>query len=180
MPDSPIPDSALISTTQVYDIEQLEIKEPGLKEFLVQLTQTVNNLSLIINMKDTGYYFLSEFVNSQYYFPIEVPPGDYNTVQQPRAVYRKVIWWDKPLPNAGTDTQAHNIDIESQFRFTRIYGCTTNPNFPEAYIPLPYASPVLNKNIELSVDFIDVIITTAFDYSDFTSAFIVLEYVKES
>lgn len=180
MPDSPLPDSALISTTQVYDIEQLEIKEPGLKEFLVQLTQTVNSLSLILNMKDTGYYYLSEFANSQYYFPVEIPDGTYEIIQQPRPVYRKVVWWNKPLPNAGTDTEPHGIDVEFDFRFTRIYGCATKPTFPPSYIPLPFASPILNRNISLSADDADVIITTAFNYSAYTSAFIVLEYVKES
>lgn len=179
MPDFPVPDSALIPTTSVYDIEQLEIKEAGLKEFLVQLTQSVNNIALVLNMKDTGYYFLSEFANSQYYFPTPIPDGTYENIQQPRAVYRKVVWWDKPLPNAGSDTQAHGINVDLTFQFTRIYGCSSDQVFEE-YIPLPYASPVLNKNIQLDVDSTNVTITTAIDYSNFTNTFIVLEYLKES
>jgi len=179
MPDYPVPDSALIPTTAVYDIEQLEIKEPGLKEFLVQLTQTVNNISLLMNMKDTGYYFLNEFANSQYFF--SAVGSVYSTQQEPRAVYRKVVWWNKPLPNAGTDTELHGIvGIDANFRFTRIYGCATKDSVPYIYLPLPFATPVLNSNIALVVDDTDVSITTAIDYSDFTSAFIILEYLKES
>ncbi len=178
MPDMPVPNSVLIPTNRVYDIEQLEIKDAGLKEFLVQLTQTVNTMSLVMNMKDSGYYFLAELVNSQYFFPL--PRTSYETIQDPRPVFRMVVWWNKPLPNAGTDTQPHNIvGIDANFRFTRIYGCATDP-VNLVYIPLPFASPILNENIKLFADNTVVTITTARNYSNFTSAFIILEYLKMS
>lgn len=179
MPDMPPPDAILIPTTRVYDIEQLEIENAGLKEFLVQLTQTVNTMSLVMNMKDSGYYFLTEIVNSQYYFPL--PRTSYETIQEPRPVYRTTVWWNKPLPNVGTDTQAHNIvGIDANFRFTRIYGCASKPTVPFSYIPLPFASPTAGRDILLAVDATNVIITTAFNYSAYTSTFIVLEYIKMS
>ena len=180
MPDFNLPDSALVPTTQVYDIEELEISTPGLKEFLVQLTQTVNSLSLILNMKDTGYYTLSEFANSQYYFPVEVPPATYNTIQEPRPVYRKVVNFGA-LPNAATTTVAHGIQgIDANFRFTRIYGCASDP-IALNYIPIPYASTVAAaNNIELDVTAVNVRIRTGTNRSAFTSTFVILEYVKES
>jgi hypothetical protein len=183
MPDYTVPDSALIPTTNIYDIEQLEISEPGLKEFLVQLTQTVNNIALITNMKDTGYYYLQEFVNSQTYFPVQVPPATYDTIQDPRAVYRTVVWFDQALPNTGTITKAHNIkNIDSGWRFTRIYGCASNPT-ALTYVPIPYASTAapLTNNIAILVDNTNVIISTgSAAFVAYTSTYVVLEYVKES
>lgn len=195
MPDFELPDSALIPTTEIYQIEELDIREPGLKEFLVQLTQTVNTIALIMNMKDTGYYMTNEIANSQYFF--NASGNTLQTGTEPRPVYRKVVWWNQPLPNAAIATMPHNIqgilintpppaNPWTNFRFTKIYGCATDPGNSAAprnpeFIPLPYSSTIdpIN-NIELSANQTNVTIRTGIDRTRFTSAFIVLEYVKES
>jgi hypothetical protein len=46
------------------------------------------------------------------------------------------------------------------------------------YIPLPYASPTLVNNIQLSVDATNVTITTGIDYSAYTVTYVILEYIK--
>lgn len=182
MPDFNLPDSLLIPTTEIYNFEELEIENESLKEFLVQLTQTVNALSLAVNMKDTGYYFPSEIANSQYYFTAS---GNTLTNQEePRPVFRKVVFWNQPLPNAALATMAHGIQginpPPTTFRFTRIYGCATDPAGPQ-FIPIPYVSTTaIANNIEIDVTATQVRIRTGSNRTNFTSAFIVLEYVKES
>lgn len=187
MPDNNVPDSLLIPTTYVYDIENIDNIDIGLKNFLVQLTTTVNTMAVALNMKDTGYYVTNEMVNSQSYF---------NTVNdvpvlggEPRPVYRKVINFGA-LPNAAIKSVAHGIQNivvgapPTSFRFTRIYGCASAPGgggvFPQ-FIPIPYASTnSLAESIEMDVTYINVRIRTGSDRSAFTTCYVVLEYVKES
>ena len=180
MPDFNVPDSALIPTTEIYQIEELEANE-SIKNFLTDLTQNVNNIALIMNMKDTGYYVTNEIANSQSYF--NASGNTLVTGTEPRPVYRTVVWWNQPLPNAATATMAHGIQgitPATSFRFTRIYGCATDPAIPE-FIPIPYSSTVAAaNNIEISANATVVTIRTGVDRTRFTSAFIVLEYVKES
>ena len=180
MPDFNLPDSALIPTTEIYQIEELEANE-SIKTFLTNLTHNVNNIALIMNMKDTGYYVTNEIANSQSYF--NASGNTLVTGTEPRPVYRKVVWWNQPLPNTGSVAIPHGIQgigAPTTFRFTRIYGCATDPNAP-IFFPIPFASPVLLGNsISLFADAANVTITTGIDRSNFTSAFIVLEYVKES
>src|SRR5678815_1473821 len=116
---------AFLPTTDVYDtqaIYELDIKSEDFKEFLVRLRQSTNNIALVVNIKDSGYYVLTEFVNGQAFFPN--PLLSSTTQQAPvfRQVFRKVINFGA-LPNAGTKSVAHGIDINSTFTFTRIYAC---------------------------------------------------------
>jgi len=66
-----------------------------------------------------------------------------------------------------------------------MYGCTTrqaNPNrlFIQHLVLylLPYASSTVNNSISIAVDANNLIITTAIDYSDYTTTYVVLEYLK--
>ncbi len=62
------------------------------------------------------------------------------------------------------------------FTFTRIYGTATNTG--PTYRPLPYASPTLNLNIELSVDNTNINVTVGAGQTALTQCYIVLEYFK--
>lgn len=170
---------AFISTTNVWDTSQLysvDIKSPEFKELLVRLYQNVNNISTILNLKDTGYYDVQEFVNGQLFFPN--PALSSSTAQTPsyRQVYRLVVDFGA-LPNATTKSVAHGLTIGSGYSFTRIYGCATNPS--TEFIPLPYSSSTANNNIELNVDTTNVNVTTSIDYSAYTKTYIILEYITQ-
>ena len=176
-----VSNSALIPTTRIYDIESLEIDNPGLKEFLVQLYQTVNLLSVTVNQKDTGYYTLDEFVNSQYFFPNTIAPGNYeDSATDFRTVYRTVVNFGA-LPNAGTKAVPHNIQgigANTTFSFTRIYATATDPAAP-SFIPIPFASTIaVANNIALFVDQTNVNITTGLNRSNYTICYVVLEYLR--
>ncbi len=177
-PTIPINVGAFVSSTNVWDVNELyqtEVTSPAFKELLVRLYQNLNNMSVLLNMKDTGYYDQFEFVNSQLYFPN--PAATPNSNQQVyRQVYRLTINFGA-LPNTAIKSVPHNLTPNSGWSFTRIYGTATDP-VGFNYIPLPYAAILLANNIELYVDAVNVNISTAANYTAFTVTYVVLEYIK--
>lgn len=123
----------------------------------------------VVNTKEGGNYLLEEQATFQKYF-------DENDVQGSRDTYRKVINFGR-LPNAGTQRVQHNIDVNTNFRLTRMYGASsdvTNLNF----ISLPFSSPTLVENVSLEIDNRDVIIITGSDRTSFIETTVVIEYSK--
>lgn len=167
-----LPTTAALDVARVYDTE---FNAEGMRELLVRLYQLSNQQNMAINAKDTGYYTLTEFVNGQLWFPEVGSPQTSNQSQVYRNIFRLVIDFGA-LPNNTTTSVAHGLTITSGFRFTRIYGTASDPS--TSFIPLPYSSPTLNENISLSVDATNVTITTAIDYSGYTTTYVVLEYIK--
>lgn len=173
---------AFLPTTEIFEIENLEninINSLEYKDFLVRLRQIINNIETTVNIKDTGIYTKTEFVNGQVWFPD--PTLTSQTAKKPaeRQVFRKVINFGT-LPNAGTTNIAHGITFPAAntYSFTRIYGAATDP-VGGSYLPLPYASTTLINNIELSVDNTNVSITTGINRTAYTTTYVVLEYIKE-
>jgi len=173
---------SFVGTTDVYDvsnIESLDVNSPEFKLFLVRLRQSVNNLALVLNTKDSGYYPLTEFVNGQLFFPN--PAYTSQTSKSPiyRQVYRTVVNCGT-LPNTGTINVAHGINfpVNNTTTATRIYGTASDLTAP-LYIPLPFASPTAANNIEVTVDNVNVNITTGNNRTNFTTSYVVIEYIKE-
>ena len=175
---------SFVPTTNVWETQQLydvDINSEEFKELLVRLYQNINNIAIALNTKDTGYYSTIEFLNGQLFFPnpaLSTSTTQGNTYRQ---VFRTTVNFGA-LPNTGTKSVAHNIDIAplvpTNFTFTRIYGAANKPD-QSSFIPLPYSSATLDNNIELSVTATDVVITTAADYSAYTTSYIVVEYLKQ-
>ncbi len=170
---------SFVPTNWIWDVQQLyqvEITSPEFKELLVRLYQNINNMALVLNTKDSGYYWNNEFINGQVFYPN--PALNSSTAQTPEArqVYRLVVNFGA-LPNTATKTVAHGITCTQKTSFTRIYGCATDP-VGLTYIPLPYASATAADNIELFVDSTNVNVITSADYSAYTITYIVLEYLQ--
>ena len=173
---------AFIATTSVFplqEIAQVDVTTPAFKNIVVSLYQTVNNIALLLNIKDTGYYVQEEFINGQAYFP---DPALSSTTQQAptfRQVYRMVVDFGA-LPNTATKTVAHNIPDIAVLNVTgtRIYGVATDP-VAKTFLPLPYASNTAGASIELSVDATNVIITTGSNRTNYTVCYVVFEYLKQ-
>lgn len=167
---------AFVPTTDVFDVSQGNIdptSDEG-KLFLVRLRQSMNNMALVTNIKDSGYYLPAEFVNGQLYFPNPdvtiTNPGAKNAVY--RQVYRMVVNFGA-LPNAATKSVAHNIpNISADFTFTRMYGAASNPT-GLLYQPIP------NSDITLTADATNVNVTTVANLTAYTRTYIVLEYIKD-
>jgi hypothetical protein len=169
---------AFVPTNLIWDVQQLysvDVNTPEFKELLVRLYQNINNIALVLNIKEGGYYSPQEFLNGQLYFPNPTATNDGSGTQY-RQVFRTVVNFGT-LPNATTKSVAHNLDINSSYSFTRIYGATSTPQATLFY-PLPFASTTLNQTIQLTVDDTNVNITTAIDYVGFTTTYVVLEYLK--
>lgn len=171
----------LIQTTFVWNVQEVQNLniDKDLKRLLVQLYQNLNQVTLALNAKDTGFYNEQEFLTGQQFFSM---PGVNSTSQSApdqRQVFRKVINFGA-LPNpavSATKSVPHNISLQAGYTFTRIYGTATNPG--SSFIPLPYASPTaLNENIELEIDDTDINITAGTDRSSYTKCYVVVEYIK--
>jgi len=173
---------AFLPTTTIFEIEDIQnisINSPEFKDFLIRLRQSVNNLSLMVNIKETAIYDPTEIVSGKVWFPD--PALTSKTPKKPiqRQGFRKVIDFGS-LPNTGTKSVAHGITFPSPdtYQAIEIYGTATDPT-SSTNIPLPYASPVLANNIELRVDATNIIITTGSDRTSFTKSSVVFEFIKE-
>lgn len=168
-----------LPTTDVFDtqiIYELDINSTEFKEFLVRLRQSVNDIALAVNLKDSAMYFEQEFVNGQILFPNPALDSTTSAAPDPRQVFRFVMNFGA-LPNTGTKSVAHNLAPDANWSVTRLYAAATDP-VALSYIPIPYASPVLANNIELNVDATNVNITTGSNRSNYTICYVIWEYIK--
>lgn len=176
---------SFIPTTSIFEIQRLREADPKsdeFKELLVKLYETVNNIALVLNTKDSAYYPLTEFVNGQIFFPN--PALSSLTGQTPvdRQVFRKVINFGS-LPNTATKSVAHGLGTggtisSSAFTFTRIYGCASDTT-GFSYIPIPYASPTLANNISIDIDSTNVNITTGSNRTNYDTTYVIVELLKQ-
>lgn len=165
---------AFVPTTNMWDVsalKEIDVTSPQFKELMIRLYQNINNIALILNIKDSGYYALQEFVNGQAFFPN--PSLTSTTPQTPtfRQVYRMVINFGT-MPNSATKSVAHNLTITNAFTFTRIYGCCSDV-IGKSYVAIP------NSDIYIDVDATNVNITTTSDYSSYMVTYVILEYLKQ-
>ena len=168
---------AFLPTTSIFDavnINNVDIKSQEFKDILVRLYQSVNNIALMVNIKDSGYYDLSEFINGQLFFPDQTLSSSAGQTPEYRQVFRKVIDFGA-LPNSTSKSVAHELTIDANTSFTRIYGAASDPTGLN-YIPLPFAG---TGQIAIDVDSTNVKVTTSSARSSYTIAYIVLEYLKQ-
>ena len=170
---------AFVATTNIWDVAQLydiDANSIEFKELLVRLYQNINNIALLLNIKDTGLYNTFEIINGQTYFPNPTLTSSTSGFPTNRQVYRTTVNFGA-LPNTGSKSVAHNIVVTPSTTFTRIYA-TASDTTGETYIPIPYASPTLANNIEIFVDNTNVTITTGSDRTNYTICYVVLEYLQ--
>lgn len=167
---------SFVPSTFIWEAQQIQSSniDPNLKEVLIRLYQNLNQMCIVLNTKDSALYVQQEFINGQQFFPL--PSLNSTTAKAPtmRQVFRIVVNFGT-LPNAGTTSVAHGIS-QPAWIMTRMYATATKSDFSE-FIPIPYSSSTLNKNIELNADDTNVNITTAIDYSAYTTCFVILEYM---
>lgn len=173
---------SFVPTTNIFEIENLdeiELNSPEFRAFLASLRRTLNKISIVLNTKDSAIYYPEEFVCGQIYFPN--PSLDATTAQEPtpRQVFRKVINFGT-LPDTATKTVTHGITFPSPntYTFTRIYGAATHATI-KSFLPLPYASPTLVNNIQMNITNTSISITTGANRSNYTTTYVVLEYIKD-
>jgi len=171
---------AFIPTTQLWDVSEVyegNVGNDDLKELLVRLYQNLNRMALSLNVKESAYYDTQEFVTGQQFFPLPGLNSSGTRFPDYRSTFRKVINFGA-LPNTGTTNVAHGITCDANTIFTRIYGVATDPTGGFSYLPLPYSSPTLVSNIELSVDGTNVTIITGSDRTAYTVCYVVAEWIR--
>ena len=164
-----------ISTTNVWDlgvINDIDVTKPEFKELLVRLYQSINNIALSLNQKDSGIYPLMQFVTGQQFFSTQT--SDTQEDIQYRGVFRLVV--NVGTLGSGATTVAHSLPIDDTWSFTRIYGAASD-QVGFNYYPLPWASAAGATNIELKVNQTSVVITNNSGIS-FTQCYVVLEFLK--
>lgn len=167
-----------VGTTNVWDVNQVyaaNIENPQLEELLVRLYQNICDISIALNLKDSGLYFGQQFINGQTFFPNPANTSQTQTAPAERQVYRLTINFG-PLPNATSTSVPHGIPITSMTTFTRIYA-TASDTTGKNYIPIPYVENTGN-NIGINVNSTNVTITTVDDRTNFNVCYVILEYMQ--
>lgn len=167
---------AFIETTPIYNIQSLDPNSPDFKLFLTKLRQDINNIALLLNIKVSGYYPLTEFVSGKLFFP----DPSLNSLSPQPPTYRQGFITSVicgALPNTGTINIPHGLSPTNTWSTVEIRGSATDP-VGLNYISLPYSSPILANNISVDVDATNVSITTGSNRSNFTISYIILEYIK--
>lgn len=172
---------SFVPTSFIWDISRLqEIRDLNSdegRELFVRLYQYIGQICLSLNIKDTGMYNTSQFINGQIFFPNPALNSSTSTTPDFRQVYRLVINFG-PLPNATTKSVPHGITVTSQTTFTRIYATATDTTGLTS-IPISYASLTLVNVVELNVDSTNVNITTGIDRTNYNICYVILEYLQE-
>ena len=171
IPNQFVNTGSYVSTTNVWDVGALQsadINSAEFKELLVRLYQNVNNISLVLNTKDSAFYLTQEFVTGQLYFN----PLSFNQLDL-RGGFRIVINIGPLAP--GTVNIAHGLVPDSNWTFTFINGAASD-TVNMLYYPIPYSSSTGNT-IEVTVDatYVNVTNNTAVT---FTNSYVILEYLK--
>jgi len=169
---------AFVPTTNVWDpteLQDLDVTKPEFKELLVRLYQNLNNISQVLNLKVTGYYYPQEFVTGKKFFPNPTNAGTTSASQQARQGFIMTVIFGA-LPNSTTKSVPHNITCTAHTSL--IFMCAGSTDSTDLlYVPIPYASASGN-NIELNMDDTNVNITTNSDWSSYTNTMVYIEYLK--
>src|ERR1700676_4672214 len=94
---------AFVPTTNIWDVTEIysvNVNSDEFKELLVRLYQKLYKMSILFNLKDTGYYPTQEFVNSQLFFPNPSLNSSTMATSVYRQVFRMTINFG-PLPDTG-------------------------------------------------------------------------------
>jgi hypothetical protein len=174
-----------IDTTQIWD-EYLQAAQGDIdsRELFLRLYQNINKIAIALNLKDSGLYSQTEFVNGQQWCPINEITNFVGTVgsasnqlnAEPRQVYRKIVFCGALL-NAAAKTIPHGIEVTDTTKFVRIYGAanTINTAVNKLYKPIPCTGV---NPIDLLVNQTSIILTTTTNLTAFNEVWVVLEYLK--
>lgn len=169
--------NSLVPTTQIWDaseIKSMDVNSDEFKEFLVLLYQRLNQMAIATNARDIAKYDTQEVICGQEFFPNPTYGISVNSDPIPRGAYRKVINFGA-LPNSTSTSVAHGIITTPGFTVTRLYGAASNTG-SSSYISIPYVSA--SGNVSLSMSSTNVTITTTGSFSGYTTAYVIVEYLK--
>lgn len=172
------------SSDSALQVNQLPISIDFPREsdrFYEELTLLMKRIINSLNTKEGSLYTLIEQFNFNQYF-INGDPNNFRNVY--RKVFDMVQLNGGPIGPGVTVSKPHNIPLPfptNLFNGSHIFGSATNsdvaPNGPKR-MPLPYASEIDGKNIEIFLDDVNVVIINGSTQTTLTYATIVAEYLK--
>lgn len=159
--------------------EEWEEARRVIVERLREITNGVNDSS-------KGYHVDTEVLAGKFWTPKARASADEPIVY--RNVFRTVVdlsglddFSAGTPPN--TQSEAHGITFTEDSFITALYGAATDPAASDlnSGIPLPYLDVgTLANGIQLDIDGTNINLTSSADYSAYTSAWVVVEYVQEA
>jgi len=170
-----------LGTTRKFNEQRLRaanINSEQFKDIIAELGNAFNDILLQLNLKETGYYPLDEFLTNQQFFIDPSLDGYTSNTQTPefRPVFRTTVNVGQ-LANTGSVTAAHNIDLTASVIGTRLYGVASN-TAKTSFIPIPYVTNTLTEQIKLEVNGTNVVVTSYDDKTAYTNCVVVFEYMK--
>lgn len=175
-----------LPTTDIFDralIDVIDVNSQDFRDFLVRLYQSVNNIALVTNIKVSGYYIETEFVNGSLWFAnksLNVTTPNTKTPDYRQEFTKVVDFGALPSGAPAFINQPHGILMNANVTWTHIYATATNTITLNG-IPIPYSSAsAIANNLEIKADATNVRITTGgTDYSSYNVCRVVLKYLKD-
>lgn len=140
------------------------------RQFLVEQMKMHSNA---VNIREIGWYLDQEVLTGKQFIPGTTLSG--NPIQY-RSIFRKVVDTGA-LPNTTTKSVPHGITWTQNFQLIQMYGGATQPTINA--IPLPYFASNPAINVSMYIDPTNILITTTFNGTPFSSSFVVVEYIQE-
>ncbi len=174
----------LVQTTDAFDFNTqiADVNSPEFRVFVNRLNNRINDIATALNLKDSGKYPLTEFVDSKTWFPN--PALNFTSSQTPtdRGETRKVFYniaLTNPLTQIphGINPLPASADTPG-FSFVDCWGML-NDTTNRFYLPIPYVNVSGTfPAVEIYVDAVNINITIGGAMAGFTVNYIVLEYLK--
>jgi len=158
-----VPGSVILDASTMFSTD---INSDTFKHFIVDLTNAVNTISTIVNIKVSGYYPTNEFITGELYFPSG--KSDSSTSLRPkwREVVNNVVIFGG-LPDTATKGVAHGMTITSSFKLIDIYGAAND-----------YTTPKFRSlsGLEVGMDATYVYIKTTSNLSNYTDVDVIIKF----
>lgn len=175
IPDQQINTGSFVQQTPIFDVGRLyeiDVNSEEFKELIVRLYQQVNNVSLALNNKISGYYIEEEFVTGANYFN---PNSTFDNQLELRPEFTKTFNIGA-LPLGVLPPVAHGLAVTNTWQFTHIYGAATKNTAPFESYPIPYAGAA-GSYISLNIDGTNIYLDNNSGIA-FTSCIVTLKYLK--
>lgn len=108
----------LIQNTDISSLYQTSVDSKEFKDLIIRLFHTINQISTVVNTKETGMYLKQEVVNGSVWF------GPTNAVTD--RLQEHTIAFDFGAIGAGANVLAHGLAITNTWTFTEIRATATN------------------------------------------------------
>jgi len=163
-------------STDVQQVSSVDVNSAEFKELLIRLYQDLNIMALATNERQSGSYSTLESFSGKSYFSNPAYTSLTANKAALRPVIRVVVFYNVALPNTAAVSIPHGITVTPTTTFVDYYGVANDPTAQTA-LKLPYASPTLVNNIEVSVDATNINVTTGSNRQSYTVNYFVVEYI---